>query len=252
MQDNILCQRRLYFLTKKFKQTQKQFSLIEPGDKIGVGVSGGKDSITLIFLLQYYQRIVPFDFEFFPIHIQWAHQQDKQYKQQQLADFFNSLGIPIQFICISQEEKLPAHEAVSPCFACAWQRRRHLFQYCFDHGFQKLALGHHLDDAVETSLMNLFFHGNLETMLPKVPFFDNKITLIRPLILTPEKEIVQFSKTINFPFYGCVCQAHPVSQRDHATEILKSFGRLATNVKHNIWQASQTWSLLAKNSNSIE
>lgn len=251
MQNNILQQRRLYFLTKKFKQAQKQFGLIQPGDKIGIGVSGGKDSITLTLLLQYYQRIVPFDFDFFPLHIQWDHQSEQEAKRKQLSDFFAGFGISLHFATASYQEETPAHEAVSPCFACAWHRRRHLFQYCVDHGWNKLALGHHLDDAAETSLMNLCFHGNLESMMPQVSFFGGKITIIRPLILTPEKEIVQFSKTLDFPFYGCVCKYHPASQRDHAQEILQSFGRLATNVKHNIWKASQQWMQQAKRKENL-
>ncbi len=247
MQQN-LQQRRLYFLTKKFKQTQKQFELIQENDKIGIGVSGGKDSITLALLLQYYQRIVPFKFEFFPIHLQWDFQIEKEQKQQVLKDFFQQQSLDLQ--CISTNyDQTPRHQAVSPCFSCAWNRRKALFQYCYEHGYNKLALGHHLDDAAETSLMNLFFHGNLETMMPKVKFFDGKIELIRPLILTPEKEVIQFSKTLDFKFYGCSCPSHDPSQRDHAGQILESFGHLATNVKHNIWHASMLWQQQNLNNN---
>ncbi len=281
-----LQQRRLYFLTKKFKQAQQKYNLIEENDKIGIGLSGGKDSITLVLLLQYYQRITPLHFEFFPVHVQWEHEPNTAEKRNMLSQFFDRVGIQVHYIMASQgkpkeaqteqivptrlnlkesnilmphapvqEEKLPSHEkektpsheeekppsrVISPCFFCAWQRRHHLFQYCFDQGWNKLALAHHLDDVAETSLMNLFFHAKLETMQPRTQFFQGKMELIRPLVLTPEKEIRQFAKTLDFPFYGCVCE-HVHSERDHAEEILRSFGPLATQIKHNIWRASLKW-----------
>ena len=228
-------EKKLRYLVKKVKKAQKDFLLFSEGDKIGVGLSGGKDSMALVLLLNYYEKISPIKFDFFPIHVQWENQKDDTYKS--LMSFFQPYHIEIHRIIVPED----VNWGKNPCFRCSWKRREALFRYCIEHGWNKLALGHHQDDVAETTIMNLFFHATLDTMEPKLSFFEDKIILIRPMIFTPEKEIAAFSKILNYPFHTCTCPKKKPGQREKIKKILRSFGRQTKTIQNNLWQASRRW-----------
>ena len=178
------------------------FGLISEGDKILVGVSGGKDSYTLLYLLRKLQQRSPVKFEFLalkleqgqpghPVRLLEEYLQAEKYEYRILRE--NTFEIV--------QQKLRAEQ--NQCFLCARLRRGILYSAARKMGFNKIALGHHLDDLLETFLMNLFFAGTTATMPPKLHSKDGHNVVIRPLCYVPEALIVEFAKQKKFPVVSC-------------------------------------------------
>ena len=241
VRDEAVYSRRLHFLLRRFKRAQRRWRLIEEGDRVLVGISGGKDSLALAHLLRRWRRESAERFDFAAIHLQATGAQGNAERRELLRRHFASLGVPIEFATVDIPDEAATPKAGMRCFRCSWNRRKEIFTSAHEHGFNKVALGHHLDDAAETVLMNLLFHANLETMEPKVEFFDGLLTLIRPLILAEEREIIRVSSVVRFPYFGCPCCEEPRTERDRAGELIASFGRKARMVKRNLWRASRSW-----------
>ena len=238
--DDILLN-RTHFLLRRVKQAHKLCGLVSDGDRILVGLSGGKDSLTLLRLMQEWRRIAPELFEMAALHVEYSGGSDNDRRRELLIEQTQALGVPIDFMSIDIPKQPKSKGRGYLCFLCSRRRRKELFAYAAANGFSKVALAHHLDDAVETALMNLFFHAGLETMEPKKAFFDGAVTLIRPLILAEEREIVRISSLIPFPYFECPCSEGRSTERKRAREIIRSFGRLSRMVKRNIWQATRSW-----------
>jgi len=124
------------------------------------------------------------------------------------------------------------------CFRCSWNRRKALFAAADDLGCNKLALGHHADDAATTTLMNLLFSGQLETLRPKVSFFDGRIELIRPLLHIPAKDLIHYANAAGFP-RPPECPRDDASPRRQISEFLKQFGRTQSQIRANLWRAAK-------------
>jgi tRNA 2-thiocytidine biosynthesis protein TtcA len=141
---------------------------------------------------------------------------------------------------ISDDEPRPLN-----CFRCSWHRRKALFQAAHRLGCRKLALGHHADDAAETALLNLFYHGRLETMEPRVSFFDGQVIVIRPLIHVEEKEMVRFARSCGFPTdLGC-CPRGAESRRRRMKELLRAVERDMPKAKINLLRAAERYGAAA-------
>jgi len=237
----IALERGLHFLLRRAKQAQRRWRLIEEGDRILVGASGGADSIPLIHLLRYWQRYAPENFEIAALHVEPEGERGNSGRRNLLEEHFKALDVELHFVAEDLSAPVGDRGAGFRCFRCSRAKRRALFEFAAERGFNKVALGHHLDDAAETALMNLVFHSNLETMEPKVVFFDGAVTLIRPLILAEKREIGRVARAIGFPYFRCLCPDEDYTQRDHVREFIKSFGRKAKAVKRNIWSASRRW-----------
>ena len=232
---------RLHFLLRRAKQVQRQWRIIEDGDRILLGLSGGKDSMALLYLLRYWQRFSPDSFEFAALHVETAGLEGNAERRAQLEEHLEAIDVPLDFVGIEYPEGGNERQAGFRCFRCSRRRRESLFKHAVENGFNKVALAHHLDDAAETALMNLFFHSSLDTMEPKVEFFDGKITVIRPLVLAEEREVARLSKLIDFPFFRCNCPDLRTTERDRVKDFIRSFGREAKAVKRNIWSATREW-----------
>ena len=228
-------EQRLHFLLKKLNLAHRLYRLIEEGDRIAVGVSSGKDSLTLLLFLQYFQKHYPLAFELGAVHIEPDFQPGHEERRCSLEKFLERYQLPFASLKMSLGD-----DSVN-CFWCSWNRRKMLFRYAYNHGYNKVALGHQFDDVVETALLNLFFHAVLETMEPKVIFFDGKVTLIRPLVFIEEKEIIPFARTLSFPLAQCQCPYAETSRRAAVQKLLKGLGKNASLVKHNIWKATRKW-----------
>jgi len=232
---------RLHFLLRRAKQVQREWRIIEDGDRILLGLSGGKDSIALLHLLRYWQRSSPEQFELAAMHVETAGLDGNAERRANLIKHLDALAVPLEFDRIEYPAMDDAWRAGFLCFLCSRSRRESLFKFAFKNRFNKVALAHHLDDAAETTLMNLIFHSSLETMEPKVEFFEGKITVIRPLVLAEEREVARLSKLIDFPFFKCNCPDLKTTERDRVKEFIRSFGREARAVKRNIWNATRNW-----------
>ncbi len=211
------------------------YNMIEDGDKIAVGLSGGKDSITLLMGLKALQRFYEKKFEVIAISINPGF------------DFFNSdflkntcEKISVQFV----EEKTHIKEIVfdirnekNPCSLCANLRRGILNSVAIREGCNKIALGHNEDDVLETFFLNLLYGGSIGSFAPKSYMDRSGITLIRPLIYAPEKSIKTFVKKQGIEVMPKCCPMDGVSKREDMKNLIYSLQKDIPNVKTNIYGA---------------
>ena len=223
-----------FYISKRVGRAITDYDMLADGDKIVVAVSGGKDSLTLLRILQERKKFVPIKYELLAVHVDMGYpcQHPKL-----LAEYFKKIRVDYHI------EKIDILKGKSrkdiSCFWCAWNRRKALFEVAGRFGCAKVALGHHQDDIVETMLLNLFFHGEISTMAPKQELFKGKIVVIRPLCYVEEKLIVRFSKSLNFPHHKCVCPNSLTSNRTRMTEILRGLEKVCPEVKKNVFRSLQ-------------
>lgn len=228
-----------YWLIRRVNKADRDFDLIADGDRIAVAVSGGKDSLTLLELLHRRQRSVPTDYTLVPIHVASDWNCNDQDQRPWLEHYFQSLRLDyaIPEIIILPDEGDQSREP--SCFWCAWNRRKALFQTAHELRCNKLAFGHQADDIAQTTLLNLFYHGRLQTMEPKVEFFEGVITVIRPLAYVPEKEIARFARAAGFPCPPISCPHAATSQRTRMAQLLRQIEEDCPRVKVNLFRAAR-------------
>ena len=215
----------------------EEYHMIEEGDKIAICLSGGKDSITMLNAFKALQRFYPKHFEIIAISIDPGFE---FFDTNLLNKICNSLDIPL-FI-----EKSNAKEIVfdirkekNPCSLCANLRRGIINSIAIRENCNKIALGHNQDDVLETFLLNLLYTGSINTFAP-VSFMDRtKITLIRPLIYTPEKEIRSFVKRNNLQIMPKVCHMDGTSKREFMKELIFKLGKEIPMLRANLFGAIQ-------------
>lgn len=186
-------------LIKIFGQTNAKYALIEPNDKVLVALSGGKDSHAMLHLIARLKRIAPYDFEFKAVTLSYGMGENLEF----LTKHCNAHGIEHEVIDSKIFEIAENHirENSSFCSFFSRMRRGALYTYALDNGYNKLALGHHLDDAAESFFMNLFQNGALRTLAPKYKA-NNGIYVIRPLIMTREAQLDNFAKSNELSVIG--------------------------------------------------
>jgi tRNA 2-thiocytidine biosynthesis protein TtcA len=223
------------FLLKPVARACKEFDLLTEGDRVAVAVSGGKDSRALLDLLLRYRARVPFSYDLIALHVVGTSAGFPDLRPE-LEPWFQELGIDYRFapLVLSPEEALPLD-----CHRCTWNRRKALFTAAAELGCNKLAFGHHADDAAATTLLSLMYGGRLETMLPRREFFDEHVTLVRPLIYALEKEIVRYTKAIGFPDPPPLCPQGLTSKRAQVKALLRHFGRDQRQIRNNLWRAAR-------------
>lgn len=167
-------------LEQRFNKGVVKYRLIEDGDKILIGLSGGKDSLALLELLARRSRILKPKFTVIAVHVGMTnipYQSDLEY----LKGYSEDLGVP--FVHYETFFDPSTDTRKSPCFLCSWNRRKALFTVAKEQGCNKIALGHHMDDILETLLMNITFQGAFSTMPPKLVMRKFEMTIIRPMCL---------------------------------------------------------------------
>jgi tRNA 2-thiocytidine biosynthesis protein TtcA len=212
-----------------------RYGLIQDGDRILVGVSGGKDSLTLLHLLHERRKRVPIDYELIPIHIDLGYGSSRQ---ESLREFFEARGLSYH---IEQTEigKL-AHSPENrenPCFLCSWERRKRIFQIAHRLNCNKIAFGHHKDDIIETFLLNIFYSAEVSTMLPIQTLFKGKMTIIRPLALMEERKIEGFAREMVLPFGPSVCPSSGKTKRKEIKEFIAVLEKKNPRVKGNVFRS---------------
>jgi len=211
-------------VTKFVGRLQGEFELIKPGDRVLVGFSGGKDSFVLLHVLKRMQLIAPFKFDLSAITIDSGTGIDysclKKYCEKFGIDF---IWYKTPILEIIEEKKRPGSSA---CGFCARMRRGALYTKALELGFNKIALGHHFDDAVETFFMSMFYNGIMRSMPPKYKAY-NGIEVIRPLIKVREKWIAYMAKENNFPIINaeesCLAYNSNDGKEPYAREKVKNF-----------------------------
>ena len=216
-------------------QALKRFSLIENGDKILVGLSGGKDSLTLLDLLAERQKIYKPLFHIEAVHVRSAfidYKTDCSY----LSNFCSSRGIPLHVVDIAFEEDDTQQNRV-PCFFCSWKRRKVLFELAQAQGCNKIALGHHKDDIVQTALMNISFNGRFDTMAVRQRMHKFPLEIIRPLCYIRESEVLRWKELNGFNSLLKNCPYERSSKRTSFKKLFENIQEEAPEVASNIFSA---------------
>ena len=188
------------------------FGLIEEGDRIAIGVSGGKDSYTLLHILRELQRRAPISYELIAVNVDsgFPGYQKEVIEAHLRENNFTCHMEPTDCYSIIEEKLRPG---TSYCAFCARLRRGVLYSVAEKLGCNKIALGHHLDDFIETLLLNQFYAGSLAAMSPKLAADNGIHTVIRPLVYVEEQDIIAYSQTCNFPIISCGCPVQGVEDQ---------------------------------------
>ena len=214
------------------------FSLIQEGDRIAVGVSGGKDSYSLLHILDELRRRAPVNYELVAITIDSGYpgfRSDVISKHLEENGFNFHLEKSNHFDIIKEKRRPDS----SYCSICARLKRGSLYTLSKQFGCNKLALGHHLDDFIETLLLNQFFVGSLKAMAPSMLADNGEITVIRPLVYVEEKEIIQFCRENSFPVVCCCCPVCGTAdmQRKKMKQLLTDLQQSIPHVKRSLLRA---------------
>jgi tRNA 2-thiocytidine biosynthesis protein TtcA len=205
------------FLVRKVRRAVREFNMIQDGDKILVGVSGGKDSMSLLRLLMRWQRHSPQKYEIIAAHVKGDARGSDIEVPEAFLRWLSEQEIPFEVwdIILPPDEPLPM-----TCERCGRNRRRTLFEIAEACGCNKVALGHHLEDFAHTALLNLFEAGRLETMAFRRDYFGGKFSVIRPLAYIREHELARFSRVCDFPVWNSDCPMAPHSHREAARKLM--------------------------------
>lgn len=222
-------------LNRKVGKALHRYNMISDGDRILVGLSGGKDSFTLMWILNERQSRVPINYELFAVYIDPGFEKGLS---EPIADYWNKTGFELGVE--HTDYGILAHSSQNrenPCFLCSRLRRKRLFEIADEFGCNKLALGHNKDDIIETLFINICYAGEISTMMPFQTFFQERFTLIRPLAFVDEDVIGRFAKEKGWPVFVNPCPSAKVSKRQEIKTLLKQLYKSNRKVKGNIFRA---------------
>ncbi|HEY3277793.1 MAG TPA: ATP-binding protein [Syntrophorhabdaceae bacterium] len=222
----------LYSITKKVGKAVWDYQMLKEGDKIMVAVSGGKDSLCLLRIMQERMKYVPVRHEIVACHV------DMGFPWMDIAGlvkYFEQEEVP--YVIAHPSEKWRGDEEAPGCFWCSWNRRKALFDEVRHRGATKLAFAHHMDDIVETMLLNLFFQGEIGTMQPCQEMFHGKLHIIRPLAYVEEKELVRLATRLELPVIASKCPHGDTSKRSMVKGLVTELKKHNRNVKKNIFRS---------------
>lgn len=213
----------------------EDYNMIDEGDKIAVGLSGGKDSLTLLHALYYLKKFYPKKFELIAITI---HPGSETFKTDELEKLCKDLGIEyIVYKSDISKVVFDIRKEKNPCSLCANMRRGMLNSIAIENGCNKIALGHTLDDLNETLLMSILLNGKIHTFAPVTYLSRSDVKVIRPLIYTTEKETKAVSRVRNFPVMGKCCPADGFTKREYVKDLIKDIQREIPKVNSHIFGA---------------
>ena len=245
-------------IIKKFRKTIwnrfikgiKEYQLINAGDKIAVCISGGKDSMLMAKCMQHLQKYseVPFEVEYLVMNPGY-----NEINKQKIIENSKTLDIPIKMF----ETKIfdvVADIDNSPCYLCARMRRGYLYSHAKELGCNKIALGHHFDDVIETILMGMLYGGQVQTMMPKLHSTNFEgMELIRPMYMVKEEDIIAWKLYNDLQFIQCACRftenctmcdnGGGGSKRQEMKELIKSFRKVNPNIDSNIFRSVENVNL---------
>ncbi len=221
-------------LTSRFWRAVAEYHLIEENDKILVGLSGGKDSLFLLEMLASRMNLAPTHYSVAALHVRMAnisYKTDTSY----LERFCQSMDVKLYLRTTSFDASTDTRK--SPCFLCSWYRRKELFNLAQELGFNKIALGHHQDDIIHTTLMNTFFIGNFSTMPARLQMRKMPLTIIRPLCMEHEDEIGEYAAIKGYQKQVKLCPYEHDSHRDAMRKLFNQIENVSPEARQSIWRA---------------
>jgi tRNA 2-thiocytidine biosynthesis protein TtcA len=211
------------------------YSMTEDGDHILVGVSGGKDSMSLLWLLRDRLKRLPIKYRITAAHVNPGFDPESTNR---MKDFFQEHGF--DHVVLQGDFGPRAHSPENrenPCFFCAMHRRRTLFEMAAEHGCNKIALGHHKDDMIETFFLNIFYGGSVSTILPVQEFFKGKLKVIRHFYLIEEGLIKRYTRLMGWSAIDLGCPTAGASKREEIKKMLEGLYRSNKKIKGNVFHA---------------
>ena len=232
----------------RFVKAINEYNLIQENDKIAVCISGGKDSFLMAKCMQEIQRHgkIDFDLEFIVMDPGYNEQNRKL-----IEENAKKMNIPVKIFNSDIFDIVTSTTEGNPCYLCARMRRGCLYNYAKELGCNKIALGHHFDDVIETVLLNMFYGAELKSMMPKLHSTNFEgMELIRPLYLIKEKDIIAWAKYNNLKFLNCACKftekvnnKEMESKRKEVKKIIEDLKRINKNIDHNIFKSVENINL---------
>lgn len=219
-------------IEKRFSKGVVEYGLIEDGDKILIGLSGGKDSLALVELLAKRARVFKPKFSVVAVHVVMKnipYQSDVQY----LKEYVESFGV--SFVLYETEFDASTDSRKSPCFLCSWNRRKALFTVAKEYGCNKIALGHHMDDILETLLMNITYQGAFSSMPPRLVMKKFDMVIIRPMCLIHESDLIEMAQVSGYRKQVKNCPFESQSSRSTMKGILKQLEAMNPEARYSLW-----------------
>lgn len=212
-----------------------EYGMTGQDDHILVSVSGGKDSMSLLWLLRERLKRLPIDYEITAVHVDPGFGADNG---QKMKSFFEEQGFRYRILSGDFGPKAHSEENLeNPCFLCSMNRRKMVFELAAELKCNKIALGHNKDDMIETLFLNIFYGGSISTMIPVQDFFKGALTVIRPLFMLDEQMVARYAKEMNFPEIKMGCPTDGASKREGIKKILKDLYRTNRKIKGNVFHA---------------
>ena len=222
-------------IRERFVKAFVTYHLLEDDDRVLVGLSGGKDSLCLLEMLAKRAKIDHPRFQVEALHVRMeniAYRTSTEY----LERFCNDLNVKLHIRTTSFENNEDMKQKPA-CFLCSWNRRKIMFNLAQELGFNKIALGHHQDDLLNTTLMNLFYQGRFDTMPALLRMRKMPIAIIRPLCMVEEADIKRYAELRGYEKQEKVCPFEHDTNRTAMDNLFKKIERLSPDVRHSMWNA---------------
>ena len=219
-------------IRERFVKAFVTYHLLEDGDHVLVGLSGGKDSLCLLEMLGKRAKIDQPKFRVEAIHVRMeniSYETSTDYLEQ----FCKELDVPLHIVTTRFE----ASDKKPPCFLCSWNRRKQLFNLAQELGCNKIALGHHQDDLLHTCLMNQFYQGRFDTMPALLKMRKMPLSIIRPLCMVEESDIRRYAELRVYEKQVKLCPYETASHRDDMRQLFEQIQRMNPEARHSLWNA---------------
>ncbi|MFP4672070.1 MAG: ATP-binding protein [Desulfohalobiaceae bacterium] len=217
-------------------------SMLRPGARLGVAVSGGMDSWILLQVLLLHRKKLPFRMEIMALHINPGFDPDNH---QPLLRWLEEKGLAghAQLADMGLRAHSQENKKRSPCFFCSWRRRKNLFRLAKKYSLSHLALGHNADDLVQNFFMNLFYNGRVEGMYPRESFFQGEFELIRPLLLLEKRMIQKAVRNWELPVWSNPCPSASRGKRKDTQDWLQGVWAQDKRLRKNVFSALTRWQM---------
>ncbi len=221
-------------LYKQFQKALTDYSMLADGDRILIGLSGGKDSLCLLEMLARRQRIFKPKIEVEAVHVRMKnihYESDTSY----LERFASEHGVKLHIINTEFDDTKKSDKPA--CFLCSWHRRKALFHYAQEADFNKIALGHHMDDIIHTAMLNQFYQGSFSTMPAVMQMDKMPLTIIRPLCLIKESNIQEYAELCRYEKQIKTCPYEKQSNRTDMRRVFEEIEHINPEARYSIWHA---------------